>query len=829
MIGRVGLTGNTTGPHLHLEIWSAGRAGRPAPRPAGAPVILDLGPIVRGLVPFAPVVAAAFGLLLAAALVARLVPVARQRAYDRASATETVRLVIALPARVDADPSLAVECIRAIHPRAAARLRRLARRLAPRSSSGSSARGGALAWEIETNRQTAALVETSLRTLYPGVAIETTDAPDRPPAAVAIGRLTGSAGWPLREVAAPEARVLRALAAALEHAPADAEVRLRLIARPVPPDVWRRAVTPPEEAGSTSGSSLIGRAVIDAILLRPTAATGPAGAGSALARRARGGEPQAPRRRRVRCRPPPRGRRRHRRRRRGAPVAPRRTSPPSSTTAGRRSAGRSGVAPAGQRRPPGSRTGSSRSCGTCPTDRSTAPALPAPVRSVPRHRASTGASGSCSGESRGRPFALPADALARHLAVFGSTGSGKSTLLLNLVLALAESPIGATVIDPHGDLTTDILERLPASAATRVHVLRLADRDHPRGFNFLERTSPDEAQLVTSEFVELFEDLWPRFCGPKMQHYLRHALLTLLATPEPGTIIELTRILTDDAFREPLVDDVTDPLVAAFWRTEWPGPKERERDSSIKAVLNKLGAFVTYASIRNVVGQGVSTIRPRALMDRGDILLVDLSGVGGDNANLFGAMLISRCLIDATGRQGTPRESRRQHVLVVDEAQRFDTRALGKIAVEGRKFGLALALASQSLGGLGERLRNTVLTNAACLALLVAGRRRPARARAPGGSGARSTSSQRCAGSRCCSGCRGPTAARASTAGRSARPGRPTRPPGRRSWPGATRAMPGRSTTSRPRSPGGRARSPSPRRRPRARPRGRPREPRRDP
>ena len=226
---------------------------------------------------------------------------------------------------------------------------------------------------------------------------------------------------------------------------------------------------------------------------------------------------------------------------------------------------------------------------------------------------------------------------------------------------------------------------------------------------------------MTSEFVELFEDLWPRFCGPKMQHYLRHALLTLLAVPEPGTIIELTRILTDDTFRQPLVDDLTDPLVAAFWRTEWPAPKERERDSSIKAVLNKLGAFVTYASIRNVVGQGVSTIRPRTLMDRGEILLVDLSGVGGDNANLFGAMLISRCLIDATGRQGTPRATRRQHVLIVDEAQRFDTRALGKIAVEGRKFGLALALASQSMGGLGERLRNTVLTNAACLALLAPG------------------------------------------------------------------------------------------------------------
>jgi hypothetical protein len=58
---------------------------------------------------------------------------------------------------------------------------------------------------------------------------------------------------------------------------------------------------------------------------------------------------------------------------------------------------------------------------------------------------------------------------------------------------------------------------------------------------------------------------------------------------------------------------------------------------------------------------------------------------------------------------------------VVDEAQRFDTRALGRIAVEGRKFGLGLVLASQSLAGLGERLRGTILTNAASLALLAPG------------------------------------------------------------------------------------------------------------
>lgn len=43
------------------------------------------------------------------------------------------------------------------------------------------------------------------------------------------------------------------------------------------------------------------------------------------------------------------------------------------------------------------------------------------------------------------------------------------------------------------------------------------------------------------------------------------------------------------------------------------------------------------------------------------------------------------------------------------------------MSVEGRKFGLALALASHSLAGLGERLRSTILTNAASLVLLSPG------------------------------------------------------------------------------------------------------------
>jgi hypothetical protein len=226
---------------------------------------------------------------------------------------------------------------------------------------------------------------------------------------------------------------------------------------------------------------------------------------------------------------------------------------------------------------------------------------------------------------------------------------------------------------------------------------------------------------VASEFVTLLADLWPRFCGPKMQHYLRHALFAAFADRDQQTILELIRILTNDDARVRYTEQLSDPMERAFWRDEWPGPRERERDPSIKAVLNKLGAFVSYGSIRSVVGQGDSTISPRMVMDSGDVLVVDLSGVGGDNAALFGAMLISRYVIDAVGRQGRPASERRPHLLVVDEAQRFHTQAMEGILAEGRKFGLHAALAAQSLSALGERLGSAVRTNVASVALLEPG------------------------------------------------------------------------------------------------------------
>ena len=173
-------------------------------------------------------------------------------------------------------------------------------------------------------------------------------------------------------------------------------------------------------------------------------------------------------------------------------------------------------------------TGSSRSSGICPTHPSTGPAaVAAPARRA-RRRPPAGRLASSSARTASARWRSRLAILAAISRVVGATGSGKSTLLLNLALGLLETGMGTTVIDPHGDLVADILCRIPRSR--RAGPRPAPRRPSPSARLQLPRAPdrPSDDQLVASEFVYLLEDLWPRFSGPKMQHYLRNALLTLL-------------------------------------------------------------------------------------------------------------------------------------------------------------------------------------------------------------------------------------------------------------------------------------------------------------
>ncbi len=53
------------------------------------------------------------------------------------------------------------------------------------------------------------------------------------------------------------------------------------------------------------------------------------------------------------------------------------------------------------------------------------------------------------------------EARQRHLYLIGATGTGKTTLLRHLILSDLSAGAGFALIDPHGDIATEIADSIP--------------------------------------------------------------------------------------------------------------------------------------------------------------------------------------------------------------------------------------------------------------------------------------------------------------------------------------------------------------------------------
>jgi hypothetical protein len=329
------------------------------------------------------------------------------------------------------------------------------------------------------------------------------------------------------------------------------------------------------------------------------------------------------------------------------------------------------------------------------------------------------------GESGGKPIHIETLHLMRHGVYVGMNGSGKSTQTVAMAADDLKEGRGFTFLDPHGDAVARLLDAVPPDQQYRVHLLELAERTRPRSFNILELDGADP-EAVAADFVDVLRDLNAGLTsGPKQWHILRMALMTMLDRPEgpdgPWTITDLHRLLSNPDYRADFVARLSDQHLIEFWRYDWPDSRSAARDPSIEAIRSKLATFLSWPSIREIVSTRHSTIRPRQIMDEGHVLLVDLSRVGLDRAQLFGAMLVTRFLIDARGRLQMPLDQRRPHLLYIDEAQTIETSALRAIFQEGRKLRLGLGLVTQALSSLSTDLQASVRTNAGTLFVMQPG------------------------------------------------------------------------------------------------------------
>jgi len=288
----------------------------------------------------------------------------------------------------------------------------------------------------------------------------------------------------------------------------------------------------------------------------------------------------------------------------------------------------------------------------------------------------------------------------RHFYIIGQTGTGKSTILQSMLRQDCNSWAWFTLIDPHGDLAERVVQFFPKDRIEDLIYWDAGNMDLPFGFNFLTARDEREMDLVTNDAVDMFVKLYGAdIFWPRIQDYFRNAVLTLMEQPDGGTLIEIVRLFTDEAFQKIKVSNVKNPVVRSRWEKTYNSMGDKEKKEMIPYFQSKFGSFTTTPILRNIIGQPESSFDIGEIMDSWKCLVMNLSkGKMGDiNADLLGMMIVSQIRLAAFRRANITEEERVPHFLYIDEFQNFVTPAIESILSEARKYKLGMVMAHQYL------------------------------------------------------------------------------------------------------------------------------------
>lgn len=311
---------------------------------------------------------------------------------------------------------------------------------------------------------------------------------------------------------------------------------------------------------------------------------------------------------------------------------------------------------------------------------------------------------------------------SQHMHVLGATGTGKSRFLQSMIRQDILNGDGLCLIDPHGTLCRQMMEwlsnRETLIGKRNIHVLRPYDRRYSFGFNPLavsdERSLGTVVDATVSGLAELQGSV-SLFDNPLLQETMWAVGMALASAKM--TIAEAGYFVFHHYGRERdiLLKRLKNPYFIDLWES-YRSKNARDWADYFQPAARRFGLINASPVLRRIFGQNEKTLDLRDVMDRGDIVLLDLSKEGATftptEATIIGRLMVNNLLARAYER---PAERSRPFYLYIDEAHLFMSSNIPQILAEMRKYGLHLILAHQNLGQLrhaGEFIHDGVMANA---------------------------------------------------------------------------------------------------------------------
>lgn len=328
------------------------------------------------------------------------------------------------------------------------------------------------------------------------------------------------------------------------------------------------------------------------------------------------------------------------------------------------------------------------------------------------------------------PVMIPEEDLFRHVYILGQTGTGKSTTMKQMIMDRILNGHGVGVIDPHGELIEDLLGRIPAERLDDVILFDPATTEYPIGLNLLEAQNEAQRDLLAQEFQSILLKMFgDEFFGPIAQQYNYNALLTMMENlAEPGTIIDIPVVLTNENFRKNKLKSCTNPILKHFWEHQFRWGKTDWSSDLIPYICSKYAPFTNSTIMRHILGQPKNKMNFDTILNHKKILLVNLSKglIGELNSQLLGMIIITKVLTQALQRAKQPASQRVPFTLFIDEVQTFMVgnnrshssgmnQTLNTLLSEGRKYGISLVMANQFFSQLPTEIQSSIVGNAGTL------------------------------------------------------------------------------------------------------------------
>ncbi|MBK7800079.1 MAG: type IV secretion system DNA-binding domain-containing protein [Saprospiraceae bacterium] len=309
----------------------------------------------------------------------------------------------------------------------------------------------------------------------------------------------------------------------------------------------------------------------------------------------------------------------------------------------------------------------------------------------------------------GRLFGIKQADRLMHTYMIGKTGTGKSTCLEAMIIQDVQAGRGCCLLDPHGDLVEKIVKSIPEWRKKDLIYFDITDPKLNLRYNPFKRVSYEKRSLVASGILDVFSKLWDSAWGVKLEHILRHAILTLLDQPE-ADVGDIVEILMNKSFRRNALRYIKSESVKKFWEREFPEYMKYD----LLPVLNKIGGMLVHPAIRRVLIENTEEVSLRKAMDEKKIVLVNLSKghVGADVAHILGALFITSIASASFSRVDTEEEKRIPFMVYMDEFHNFTTLSLVNMFSELRKFKVGMTLAHQYMNQLDDDIKSAVLGNA---------------------------------------------------------------------------------------------------------------------